>query len=283
MSKVIFVEKNEMNKIPETLKKIGMKEFAGTDVLVKLHMGEENNKWYVKPNIVKIAVDELKKISARPFLYDTVVMYRGGRDSREKYMQVASKHGFTEIGCDVVIGDEGEVVRMNDGGLKFDYEVAKEIHETKNIFAVSHVKGHMLTGIGGAIKNFGMGGVSKKTKFQMHSMSVMKKVLTLGTTKATFGKILSLGAKACLIGKNVIYMSVMLDITKHCDCTNNSLPIICKDLGFLFSTDPVAIDAASVDLIEKNAGSVFDHDPWEHIEFAEKIGLGSRKYELTKA
>jgi hypothetical protein len=111
----------------------------------------------------------------------------------------------------------------------------------------------------------------------MHTGSVAKKILSLGRTKVTFDEILSLGAKACVTGKNVIYMNVLMDITKECDCVNNALPIICKDVGFLFSDDMVAIDAASVDLIKKNSGAskVFEKDPWKHIKFAEKIGLGS--------
>jgi len=172
---------------------------------------------------------------------------------------------------------------MNDGGIKFSYEVADEILQTKKIIGISHAKGHMMTGFGGAIKNFGMGGVSKKCKLIMHSTSTIKSIVTFGRTKASFNKILALGAKACLMNKEVIYVNVLLDITKHCDCTNNSLPIICKDLGFLFSSDPVAIDAASVDMIKDNAESeVFVKDPWEQIEFAEKIGLGNKKYELVK-
>jgi len=281
MSQVFFVKKDSMKNITKALEEIEIKKFSNKKVLVKLHMGEENNKWYVKPNIVKIVVDELKKIKSSPFLFDTVVLYRGSRDSKEKYMQVAEKHGFTNIG-DVVIGDGGERVKMEDGGIKFSYEVADDIYKAKDIFAVSHAKGHIITGFGGAIKNFGMGGVSKKTKFKMHAASTLKRFLTFGTSKTVFDKILSLGAKACITGKNVLYMNVLLDITKHCDCVNEALPIICKDMGFLFSDDIVAIDAAAVEMIEKTAGKFFEKDPWEHIRFAEKIGMGSMKYKLVE-
>jgi len=282
MAEVIFVKKDSARKIPLALKKVGLKKFAGKEVLVKLHMGEENNKWYVKPNIVKIVFDEMKKIKSEPFLFDTVVLYRGSRDSKEKYMAVARQHGFTAIGCEVVIGDEGTRVKMEDCGIKFSYEVVKELYRTKDVVAISHAKGHVLTGFCGAIKNFGMGGVSKRSKLEMHAASTLKKFLSLGTAKTAFDRILALGAKACLAGKNVLYMNVLLDITRECDCVNDALPIICKDLGFLFSSDPVAVDAASVEMIQKNAGNVFERDPWEHIRFAEKIGLGSMKYELVE-
>jgi uncharacterized Fe-S center protein len=64
---------------------------------------------------------------------------------------------------------------------------------------------------------------------------------------------------------------------------------IVKDIGILASTDPVAIDSAAIDLMEKTAGKSLDkiskypnlNGKWQ-IEHAEKIGLGSRKYALVK-
>jgi len=286
MSKVIFLSKNKLEKLPEAMKKFGLEKFRGKNVLVKVHMGERGNKWYVKPANAKIVVDELKKINSKPFLFDTIALYRGGRDSKEKYMEVVKEHGFDRIGCEVVIGNEGKIVKMDEKGIEFDYEVAEELYKTKHIIAVSHGKGHILTGFGGAIKNFGMGGVSKKCKLNMHSGSVKKRILSLGRTKINFNQILSLGAKACLRKKNVIYINFLLDITKNCDCDSNALPIICEDIGVLVSDDPVAIDTASIDLIEKHMGKSFkdirDVDAMEHIRFAEKIGIGSTKYELVK-
>jgi len=286
MSKVIFLTKNDLKKLPEAVKKFGLGKFRGKNVLVKLHMGERGNKWYVKPEYVKIVVDELKKINGKPFLFDTIALYPGGRDSKEKYAEVAKEHGFDRLGCEVVIGDEGKDVKMEEEDIAFGYEVAKELYKTKDVIAISHGKGHLLTGFGGAIKNFGMGGVSKKCKLEMHSESVKKKFLSLGRTKINFNHILAFGAKACLEKKNVIYINFLLDITKNCDCDSNALPIICEDIGVLVSDDPVAIDTASIDLIEKHMGKSFkdirDVDAMEHIRFAEKIGMGSTKYELVE-
>jgi uncharacterized Fe-S center protein len=284
MSKVIFVDKNSVEKVPLALKYLGLEKFSNKKVLIKLHMGEIENKWYVKPKYVKIVVDELKKIKSKPFLFDTVVIYRGSRDSKEKYMETAKKHGFDQVGCGIVIGNEGKFVEMNLEGIKFSYEVADELYRTEDIISITHGKGHLLTGFGGVIKNLGMGGVSKQTKSAMHTAAVTKSFLSLGRSEITFSKILALGAKACLMGKNAIHMNVLLDITKHCDCANDALPIICKDIGFLFSRDPVAIDAASIDMIEnaEKSRKVFDKDPWEQVEFGEKIGLGNRKYKLVE-
>lgn len=282
MSNVFFVEKNSVSKIPDVLRNLILKDFTGKEVLIKLHMGEKGNKWYVKPGFVKVVTDELKKIGFVPLIYDTVIIYGGQRNTREKHENLAREHGFDKIGCDVVIGDKGQFVELNEEGIEFKFEVAEELYSVKNVVSIVHAKGSSMTGFAGTLKNIGMGGVSKSCKFAMHAASIKRKIVTMGRSPLTFNKILAMGAKACLMGKNVICIHVLLDITKECDCRRNALPIICQDLGFLLSKDPVAIEAASIDMIIKNAGAgVLKRDPWEQVEFAEKIGLGSRKYELV--
>ena len=89
-----------------------------------------------------------------------------------------------------------------------------------------------------------------------------------------------------------------MNITQDCDCVAWSDVPLVADIGILASTDPLAIDKASYDLVYKaksiqpmeNDGinvDKFKH-AWEttngaHIfEYGEKIGLGSLDYELVK-
>ena len=94
------------------------------------------------------------------------MLYKSPRSTREEYRRVAYRHGFgeDEMGCELVIGEEG--VEVDEGGYKF--EVAEEIYESTHLIVMSHVKGHLSAGFGGAIKNLGMGGVTKKTKGMIH-------------------------------------------------------------------------------------------------------------------
>ncbi len=110
----------------------------------------------------------------------------------------------------------------------------------------------------------------------------------------------ALGAVTGLTDK-VLYISFLMDITPDCDCVPWSDAPIVPDIGFLVSTDPVAIDAASLDLINQERGLACSslhchHEPgenkftgvWDYVEgayileYAEKIGLGSRTYELVE-
>lgn len=91
------------------------------------------------------------------------------------------------------------------------------------------------------------------------------------------------------LNNKIIYINILMSIVDACDCyPGNSAPLI-KDIGFLASTDPVAIDKASYDLvIQSNNGE----DPFKkvypsinsliHLTYAESIKCGSMDYNLIK-
>ena len=88
-------------------------------------------------------------------------------------------------------------------------------------------------------------------------------------------------AYAAQKGKKVIYLNFVFNITKDCDCSGEKQIPIAKDIGILASIDPVAIDKASLDLVRKKEGKkMFGGD--HTFDYAEKIGLGSKTYELIK-
>lgn len=96
----------------------------------------------------------------------------------------------------------------------------------------------------------------------------------------------ALGAIKALEGR-IGYINWVYDITPGCDCFNFSGEKFVEDIGILAGKDPVAIDSATIDLINakmKTSGRTIDTvwgvAPWIHIDAAEKIGCGSRKYEL---
>jgi len=173
MNKVVFF--TDLKKLDDALYNFNIDSFSGKTIPVKLHMGELRNKYFLKPDFAKVIIDSLKSVNADPFLYDTTVAYPGLRSTKKGYEKVARIHGFTKkkVGCDVVIDDTGKIVKVEDR----DYEVADSILDASHIFGLTHFKGHIQSGMGGAIKNFGMGGVTKQTKRNIHhgSKPVFKK------------------------------------------------------------------------------------------------------------
>jgi len=110
-------------------------------------------------------------------------------------------------------------------------------------------------------------------------------------------------AKGALSGKEgrALYINFITQVSPACDCYGHSDAPIVNDIGICASSDPVAIDQACADLVNGtfgNQGSALQsgHEPggdkfrgvypeiqWEvQLEHGEKIGLGSRKYELVK-
>jgi uncharacterized Fe-S center protein len=164
MKKVVFF--SDLKMLDKALENFNIHSFSGKNVPVKLHMGEKKNKYYSRPDFVKVVIDELKKNKVNPYLFDTTVAYPGLRHSVSGYKQLAEIHSFTpeNVGCQVIIDDKGVPITVENR----EYEVAQHLVKSPYIFAITHVKGHVASGMGGAIKNFGMGGVTKETKIKMH-------------------------------------------------------------------------------------------------------------------
>jgi len=182
-SKVFFVSTKDgenANQINNKLAKLiaSFKPFQKIKkdklVAIKLHFGEEENTGFVNPDFVKTIVGEIRKQSARVFLTDTNALYKGSRTNTIDHLGLAYRHGFIpdKVGAPVIIADgvksdEDQEVKINGDLIKTAY-VATAISKSDAIVAISHFKGHIMTGFGGAIKNLGMGCASRRGKLAQH-------------------------------------------------------------------------------------------------------------------
>ncbi len=88
--------------------------------------------------------------------------------------------------------------------------------------------------------------------------------------------------------ENICYVAVVKNISIDCDCCDKPEPPAMKDIGVLSSLDPVALDQACYDLIknsddpgkEKVLKRIHEKLGPYIIDCAEKLKLGTRKYEL---
>ncbi|HUW21481.1 MAG TPA: DUF362 domain-containing protein [Candidatus Bathyarchaeia archaeon] len=156
------------------LESVSKKLLAGfyrpkSKILVKLHFGEPGNQTAFFPKDIKPIVNALKSLKLKPILIDTPVVYNSLRNTVEGYTNVLRQRGFDKL-APFVISDQFIKVKTKD----FTAEVCRELVEANGVLVVSHVKGHGCSGFGGAIKNLGMGGVSKKTKGIEHDLSKPK-------------------------------------------------------------------------------------------------------------
>lgn len=110
-------------------------------------------------------------------------------------------------------------------------------------------------------------------------------------------------AKGAIAGKEkkTLYLNFITQVSPACDCYGHADAPIVNDIGICASTDPVALDQACADLVNNARGNegtalASGHEPggdkfrgvhpdidWEvQLEHGEKIGLGTRAYELVK-
>jgi len=118
---------------------------------------------------------------------------------------------------------------------------------------------------------------------------------------ALFQKKMAEYAYGALVGKREksIFLNFLTQVSPACDCYGHSDAPIVGDIGILSSCDPVAIDQASIDLVNQQSGNkrsrlkahlgpgedkfrgLYPQIDWGvQLQYAEEIGLGSRKYDL---
>jgi uncharacterized Fe-S center protein len=97
----------------------------------------------------------------------------------------------------------------------------------------------------------------------------------------------ALAVQRCLEGR-VAYVTLINHVSHHCDCMGPTPERIAPDVGIAVSTDPVALDQASVDLVARAAGEDPFRRAWPDVDWevqlahAAGIGLGSRSYDLAE-
>lgn len=333
MTKVYF-SKN-IKRILEKVDLSQLKEKVG----IKTHFGEEGCETYLDPALAKEIYQELKKEGKDSALIECNTLYKGSRTKKESHIKTAKKHGFGFAPINILDGELGEEsikLPVEDGIVKVA-KVGGGLKKYNSLIALSHFKGHDLTGYGGAFKNIGMGLGSRAGKLHMHAgvePNVNKpECIGCGTcvencpadaiglvdNKAVIDGEKCIGCAMCIAVcptgaikipegvstpeelqkkivdyagaimksmKGIIFINVLRNITKKCDCVGAPQKPITEDIGILLSKDPVAIDQASLDLVNRNSNGEFGRrtgaDKSIQVDYAARKGLGSKDYDLIR-
>lgn len=175
MSEVIHVKDSDPVALGGLLKGLKHPFAAGSSIGIKIHWGERQNRSFLPPAYTREIVRWLVEEGVRPFVFDTTVLYSGGRRDASESLKTAIQHGFSEtyLGCPVIIGDGmngRDVLEIKAGYRHFpSVEVAAVIAKAEGFVLFSHFKGHIEAGFGGAIKNLSMGFASRAQKQRMHA------------------------------------------------------------------------------------------------------------------
>lgn len=182
-SKVYFttfhttLEENIQQKLSRLLLTAGMDQidFRNRYVAIKMHFGEPGNLAYLRPNYAKTVADLVRQLGGKPFLTDCNTLYVGGRKNALDHIESAYVNGFTPYttGCHIIIADglkgSDDVAVPVDGEYVKNARIGRALMDADIVISLTHFKGHEATGIGGTIKNLGMGGGSRAGKKEMHA------------------------------------------------------------------------------------------------------------------
>lgn len=255
-------------------------------VAVKLSTGEPPASNYLRPELI---ADVVKEIDGT--IVECNTAYGGSRAQTAMHYQVAEDHGFTAIADFQILDEDGSMTLPVTGGTRLtENYVGKGFADYDSYLVLSHFKGHAMAGFGGAIKNISIGLGSSEGKCWIHSGGTSM-TSPWGGDQTAFTESMAEAGKAVSDylgnGERIVYINVLNNISIDCDCNGNPAAPDIHDIGILASTDPVAIDQASIDLAFTAEGSqslqnrVNDRNGLHTLEHAEEIGLGSRKYELV--
>ncbi len=147
----------------------------GTFVGIKMTVGDEGSTGYIKPDVVRVLVEMLKEQGAKPFVFDTNVIYKGRRQNSVDHLNLAYEKGFTpdNLGCPYIIADS--VFGTDSRTIKMDFHNVKEIkvpslvNVLEDLIVLSHITGHIMSGFAGSVKNVAMGMASRAGKQIQHS------------------------------------------------------------------------------------------------------------------
>ena len=279
---------------PQSLVKIyeALEVAAEGRVAVKISTGESAKSNHLRPELIK---DLVQKVNGT--LVECNTAYGGSRATTENHLKTIAERGYNSIANVDIMDSEGtiDIPVSDDKWIKYD-RVGSHIQNYDFMINLAHFKGHAMGGFGGVLKNQSIGVASSAGKLYIHSAG---RSTTEWIDDNQDGFIESMASAAQAVhnyfkkeGKNIIYINVMNNMSVDCDCDGNPAAPRLKDIGILASVDPVALDQACLDLVFNHKDSSDDDSkPLQerinrqhgtHItEYAEKIGLGTRKYNIV--
>lgn len=338
MSKVYFIKNSESdyNQLGkdalELLKKIVSEtehQFE-KEVPIKVHFGEKGNKTFIPAKSYDEIINYLKENGVSPSYIETNVLYRGSRTTTESHIETAKFHGFTQIPIIIADGDIGteyNEIEINKEHFK-KCKIGKGYEKYKQFIVMSHFKGHIAAGFGGAIKQLGMGFAARSGKMEQHSdiapivtaeeciaCGICKNKCNYGAIDVEYFAVIDnnkcVGCAGCIAvcpkgaisnswegvnfyeklseyayaaskGKDIIYITFVHNITEECDCVGCAMKPIMDNVGILAAKDPIALDTACLDLVQKSSGKKLFDKGRDSLRYAEKIGFGTMQYQLIE-
>ena len=275
---------------PEAYRQRMMKVYARVNhgmsgkIAIKLHTGEPHG-----PNILpREMVRGFQANIPDSSIVECNVLYPSPRQTTEGHRETLRTNGWTF--CPVDIMDEDGDVSLPIPGGKWltKLSVGKHILNYDAMLVLTHFKGHTVGGFGGSLKNISIGCASGKLgKQQIHQLPGD------GTWPGgpLFMERMVEGGKAITnhFGQHITYINVLRNMSVDCDCAGlGAAAPTTPDLGIIASTDILAVDQASVDMVyalpeaqrRDLVERIESRSGLRQLEYMKLQGMGNNQYDL---
>ena len=289
-SKVFFTREITPEKLIEIYKALN-KPLHGK-IGVKISTGESAKSNYLRPELIGPLVHYLNGT-----IIECCTAYGGSRQDVADHWKAIEERGFKNIAPVDIMDEFGEIEIPVHNGCHLDKDIVGEhLNNYDSVLILSHFKGHMMGGFGGALKNISIGIGSTHGKAYIHSAGTTTDPVKCWNPPTPQDDFLESMADACkaVLGyvgaKNMLYISVANRLSVDCDCDGNPHEPEMGDLGIFASTDPVALDQACYDAVinahDCGKKALIERMNSRHgihtVETAAKHGLGNREYEIVE-
>lgn len=261
---------------------------------IKLHTGEPQG-----PNLLPISlIKGLQATIPDSTIVECNVLYPSPRYETATHREVIKTNGFDFCPVDIM-DEDGDTMLPVPGMKEFlakgrgftpgdhltEVAVGKHLLNYNSLLVYTHFKGHAMGGFGGSLKNIGIGIASGQVgKAMVHGAGwptgpgFLERMVESGKAIADHFK------------GHITYINVLKNISVDCDCDAHGAPPKCEDIGILASTDIVAIDKASVDLVyhlpsEQNRDIIerIESRSGRHqIDYMKTLNMGNPDYSLIQ-
>ncbi len=259
-------------------------------VAVKISTGEPGGHNFLQPSLISDLVNNIQGT-----IVESCTAYKGRRLDPKEHWKSIKEHGFMDIApCDI-LDEEGDMEIPVADGFHLDKDiVGKNLANYDSMLMLSHFKGHIMGGFGGALKNMSIGIASTRGKTYIHTATVTTDYRVMFDNLPPQDHFLESMADACkgvvdyMGAENIVYINVANRLSVDCDCSDHPSEPEMGDIGIFASTDPVAIDQACYDAVvnspDEGKKSLIERMNSRHgihiVEASCELGLGSREYEI---
>lgn len=254
---------------------------------VKLHTGEPKGPNIIpRPWVKGLLEEELP--DAR--IVETNTFYDGDRYTTKQHRQTLSINGWDFNDVDIM-DEEGTVDLPVKNGKWFDHmTVGSHMTDYDSLFVLTHFKGHTMGGFGGSNKNIGIGCADGRIgKGMIHERPGTNNKWSIDQEELMERIAESSKATVDFFGNHITFVNVLRNMSVSCDCEGvAAAPVVTPNIGILASTDILAIDSASVDLVyalePQDRKALVERIETRHghrqLSYMKELGMGNDKYIL---